>query len=189
MIIGIMGAAGAGKSTLANILVQEYGFQRESMASPLKAMLEAIGVPDSGLYGSPADKEAPQDVLCGKSSRYAMQTLGTEWGRKLIGDDIWVNAMKIRINSVRPGNIVIDDIRFKNEVDMVRGLGGIIVTVYRSAVDIKLVGHSSEELWGDVIPDYKVINNNGLDGLRNYSIELAEYVNHLIACRNYTRSY
>lgn len=126
-IIGIMGALSSGKSTAAQVLVEDYGFVRLRMADILKDMLRTLGLSAEEVDGRL--KETPNGLLCGKTPRHAMQTLGTEWGRQLIGDQVWVNATLLKIANIRevnPGaNIVIDDIRFMNEVDMVESFKAV----------------------------------------------------------------
>ena len=80
-----------------------------------------------------------------------MQTLGTEWGRALVWDDIWVQALKQHVLSVERDEpdvahlFVIPDIRFSNEVDIVHNLGGIVGRVFNPRVKIDpLVRHDSE---------------------------------------------
>ena len=49
-----------------------------------------------------------------------LQVLGTEYGRKLLGDDVWVKVLKRRVDywlRVEPHLIIIDDCRFENEHD------------------------------------------------------------------------
>ena len=120
IVIAFTGLKGSGKTTAARYLVAEHAFARFSFARGLKDMLRALGIDE------PLDKEAPIDLLCGKSYRYAAQTLGTEWGRRLIGEDIWVRGMRSSIEKAAgQKNIVIDDLRFKNEADMVRSLNDL----------------------------------------------------------------
>lgn len=45
-----------------------------------------------------------------------LQLLGTEWGRKQYGENIWVEICKKRIEKDRPDVAVISDARFPNEV-------------------------------------------------------------------------
>jgi hypothetical protein len=117
-----MGALSSGKTTAAQVLVDDYGFVRLRMADILKDMLRTLGLTDEEVDGSL--KEEPSGLLCDQTPRHAMQTLGTEWGRQLIGDRVWVNATVKKIATIQvmnPGaNIVIDDIRFMNEVQMVQ---------------------------------------------------------------------
>ena len=129
MIIGLSGLKGSGKSTAADFLVVD-GFIKMSFADPIKRMLADIGLAWKDLYGE--GKEEPNDMLNGKTPRYAMQTLGTEWGRDLISPDLWVNVVKYDILQ-RPtrDNIVIDDCRFHNEVGMILSLGGIVIYIDR----------------------------------------------------------
>lgn len=125
-IIGLAGAQGSGKSTVARFLVENYGYSYEPFAKPLKRMMEAFGVPPKFLYGTQEEKEAPLDLLCGKSARHAMRTLGTEWGRQTIGDLVWVHHWKRRCW----GRLcVADDVRFPNEVDAIHELNGLVVRI------------------------------------------------------------
>lgn len=129
-IIAFTGLAGAGKSTAAAHLVQRHGYERVRFAGPLKSMLAALGCTQEQIDGS--EKETPCDLLCGKTPRQAMQWLGTEFGRNLIGDDIWIRAWKAAVDRLPAGvPVVVDDLRFPNEAEAVRAAGGVIVRIDR----------------------------------------------------------
>jgi hypothetical protein len=130
MIIGLTGLKGSGKTTVADMLHNQYGFIRRSFASPIKEMLETMGIPQKYIYDVDY-KETPVPGY-GKSARHMMQTLGTEWGRELVSQNIWVKAMESRINGcMRGDDVVIDDVRFPNECAMVHALKGKVILVHR----------------------------------------------------------
>lgn len=143
-VIGIYSPyPGAGKSTLATRLNTRYGYARMKMAGPLKGMLRTY-LTGQGLSYAEVEsmiegdaKHLPHAALNGKTPRHAMQTLGTEWGRNCMGIDFWVEAAAEQIEqSLSNGlNVVVDDVRFPNEMDMIRDLGGIVVRVRRPAVE------------------------------------------------------
>jgi hypothetical protein len=94
-------------------------------------MLRSLGLEEDHLEGD--QKEVPCDLLCDASPRRAMQTLGTEWGRKLIHPDIWVRAwMRVAVWRLQNGQrLVIDDLRYPNELDAVLRLGGSTLRIVR----------------------------------------------------------
>lgn len=158
--IGLIGPAGAGKSTVARVIANSLGAAVLPFAAPLKDMLAALGVPSRALYGSPADKTAPLDMLGGRSARWAMQTLGTEWGRNMVDERLWVRAWQ---NRARQSNarIIADDVRFTQEADAIRALGGVIIAVVRSEADFytSMAGvHASETGYLTIQPDAVIVN-------------------------------
>ncbi len=143
-IVAFTGLAGSGKSTAAAHLVHCHGFQRVRFAGPLKAMLAALGLTSEQIDGS--EKETPCDLLGGKTPRYAMQTIGTEWGRDLIASDLWIRAWKAAVAKVPAGvPVVVDDCRFPNEAEAVRAAGGVIVRIDRPGAGAGAAGHVSEQ--------------------------------------------
>lgn len=143
LIIGLTGLAGSGKTTVAKHLCNRHGFERVRFAGPLKDMMRALGLSDAEIDGD--RKEQPCDLLCGKTPRWAMQSVGTEWGRELIGPDIWIRAWRAavdRLPSAVP--VVVDDCRFPNEADTIRAMGGYIVAVKRPNASNVASEHVSE---------------------------------------------
>ena len=92
-----------------------------------------------------------------------MQTLGTEWGRHMIGKDIWVNLWRNKAyNHLDMNcNVVADDVRFHNEVEVIKEMGGKIIKLHRSSSSKS--AHKSEELKFDV--DIDIYNNDSVYGL------------------------
>lgn len=116
VIIGLMGPAGSGKSSVAQYLEQKYGAVRYSFAGPLKEMVgRALDFTQEQLYGTQAQKEAPDERYGGKSARWFLQRIGTEGCRKTFGHNFWVRILMERIALDRPELVVIDDARFVNE--------------------------------------------------------------------------
>ncbi len=155
-LIGLCGLAGSGKTTASKYLFHERGFWRVPFAGPLKSMLHAAGLSEDHTDG--ALKEVPCDILGGNTPRRAMQLLGTEWGRSL-SEDLWVNLWRIKADHLLGCGdpVVADDIRFANEAEAVRDMGGLVILVRRPGLDLKAGGHASEALaltW-----DIEVIND------------------------------
>jgi energy-coupling factor transporter ATP-binding protein EcfA2 len=161
-IIGIVGPKGSGKSTLANLLVQSYGYHRNPFAYPLKTMISSL----LDIQGCPPQeiermldgdlKEVPTDYLAGRTPRLAMQTLGTEW-RDLIDRNLWARIWRRR--TLRLGRVVADDVRFLHEANVIRDMGGLIVTVARTRQFDLFDDHASEKGWLSIVPD-AVVNNH-----------------------------
>jgi hypothetical protein len=159
MIIGIAGHRGSGKSAAAKILV-ERGFVRQRFAQPLKDMLKAAGLTDEHVDGSL--KEVPCELLGGATPRHAMQTLGTEWGRELLHPDLWIILWRARARTTP--FVVVDDVRFPNEVEAIRAEGGAIWRIRRPSCGFD--GHVSESYINDLAVDHEIDNSGDLDFLR-----------------------
>lgn len=160
-VVAFTGQAGAGKSTATRFLVDELGYTLVKFAGPLKDMMRAIGLGEDQIEGE--FKEAPTVYLCGHTPRHAMQTLGTEWGRKCIGDDFLVGIWASRVATVlkQGGRVVVDDCRFANEAKAVRAAGGdILEIVGRGGI---AGGHESERGCGD--RDAVVVNDGTVQDL------------------------
>lgn len=145
-LVALSGAAGAGKTTVADYLVLHYGYTRIKFAGPLKDMLRSIGLTHNEIEGTA--KQEPSEMLCGRTPRYVMQTLGTEWGRDLIGENLWVNLWQRRVTAFAAENpnakFVVDDMRFANELEAIQQLGGTRITVHRPTVSGVAGDHVSE---------------------------------------------
>lgn len=153
-IIAFTGPIGAGKTTASNQLEKE-GFTRIRFAGPLKAMCMAFGLSREQVDG--ALKETPSELICGKTPRFFMQRLGTEFGRNIIGDDLWLRAFRHQVDTL-PADVpvVVDDARFPNEFALVRQLGGIVVYIDRDGCQTG--EHASEQF--DLEPDYRIYNSS-----------------------------
>lgn len=162
MIIGITGYAGAGKSTAARVLSSRHGFVRRPFAYPLKAMLGALGVPAEALDGTDEIKRQPMALFAGRSLREAMQTLGTEWGRREFGSDFWVRQWVRGLDSL--GDVVADDVRFPEESQIIKRLGGAIIRIDRDGAG-PASDHSSETSVDLIAADYVIKNTAGPDML------------------------
>lgn len=136
-LIGFCGPKGSGKSTAAQMLVEytEQAWTRYSFANPIREMLRVLGVSERVML-DPDRKEKPLDTLGGKSPRQLLCSLGTTWGREHVGEHLWTNQAARRIPSLLSGTgvegVVIDDVRFEDEAQLIRDLGGIVIELRRT---------------------------------------------------------
>lgn len=189
MIVGIVGFIGSGKGTVGDLLA-EKGFHKDSFAAPLKDACSIIfGWPRELLEGdtelSRKWREEPDAFWSEKfgksfSPRLALQLMGTEAGRNVFHPDIWVVSL---LNRAKGRDIVVTDVRFKNEVAHIQDNGGLIIRVKRGSeplwfedfarhnqspeiyprpnVDI----HVSETDWIGCYWDYLIENNGTIEDL------------------------
>lgn len=107
-----------------------------------------------------------------------MQMLGTEFGRQLLGPDLWVNAWRRAVErhleealvDGAPLRIVCDDVRFANEAAAIRALGGTVVLLTRAGSGSKSgFSHPSEAL--DFIPDRSVGNDGAIEAALKLALQ------------------
>jgi hypothetical protein len=162
--IALCGLAGSGKSTAADYFVSRHGFKRLSYAAPIKRMIRSMLIEGGAGFMEAVEmtdgrlKERPSPFLCGHSPRYALQKLGTEFGRDIIGPDIW---RRILLNKVRKHScpLVVDDVRFGDEIADLREAGFLIVRIERGVSELPPNSHSSEK---QELPVDLTIQNDGL---------------------------
>lgn len=162
MIIGLCGPEGAGKSTAARLIQKRYGAKVLPFATPLKRMLGALGIADRHLYGSPEEKAHPLKELGGRSARYAMQTLGSEWGRDLMDPYFWVRAWEHTLDSeVDRGDIIVaDDVRVNTESEAIEKRGGLLLCIVRSQKDFERIPRHVSEDFAALGPFNDIIVND-----------------------------
>lgn len=151
--IALMGRKGSGKSTIAKYFIQEdESFKRVSFAKPLKDMirtfLKAYGLNDETVEHM-VDGHLKEQPITGLdvTPRHLMQTIGTEWGRECVGEDVWGDLMRGSIQTIHTeGNkFICDDARFNNEVDNLMEYDTLLIRVMSDKEEAG-DGHASEVL-------------------------------------------
>lgn len=138
MIIGLVGFIGAGKGTVGELL-RLHTYKQMSFAGALKdtasimfgwdrVLLEGDTV-ESRVFREQKDEFWSSRFGYDFSPRLALQRLGTEAGRDVFHQDIWIYALENRIRQLP--KVVITDTRFPNEIEFIRSKGGVIVEVKR----------------------------------------------------------
>jgi len=170
-VIGLTGKKRAGKNVLAASL-EQYGYETAAFADPLK---------DRALRLNPIiyfDREANEYVgldqivaECGwehaKDSypevRRILQYLGTDVIRA-IDPDYWVRQMEYRLveADLLGQKMVVADVRFENEANLIRKWGGIIVEIQRPNLVQSFDSHISES---GVAADCVIMNTGPRDEL------------------------
>lgn len=206
MIISVSGLISSGKDTIADFLVNEHNFRKESWAGTLKDAVSMVFGWDRNLLEGKTDKsrkwrEVPDlwwSERLGREiiPRRVLQEWGTEVCRNNYHDEIWIASLENKLRNTNE-NIVISDSRFPNEIQSVKRLGGITLRVkrgpdpqwvneyiknglsYEWTTKYKHV-HASE--FSSVAEKYDfIIDNNGTIG------ELYSKINNLLQCHLYAK--
>ena len=128
----------SGKGTIANVLINEYGYEQFSFALPIKAMFATLclmhDIPATALPDILGGARKEEGILeLGLSLREFAEGVGTTWGRNMVDPDLWVDmAARRATKALLAGKrLVMDDARFENEVNLAYELGGCAVYVVR----------------------------------------------------------
>lgn len=203
MIIGTLGFIGSGKNTVAKYLVENHNFIQDSFAAALKDLLSSTfswdrtllegTTPESRRWRETTDTWwATKLGIPNFTPRYAMQYIGTDVLRMHFNDNLWILTLEKRLESFIQNNknVVVSDVRFKNEYNMLKQYGtkfiyveNVIPEWYNIALDLNtsdytdkekqtiienssLNGvHISEWDWVGLGYDEKIINNSTLEEL------------------------
>jgi hypothetical protein len=143
-VIGIAASrAGSGKTTVAQALVNNAGFVRLPLAEPLKR-IGAVILHEAGVSRMDARRYLyhERNIVIpevGVTGRHLLQTLGTDWGRRCISPHLWTTIWEQGLQRLldaparekRDLRIVIDDVRFPGEAEVIRKIGGVMWMVER----------------------------------------------------------
>jgi hypothetical protein len=170
MIIGLTGKIGSGKTTAAKYFISQ-GFKEYGMADPIKSIGKIFGFNHEQMYGT-QEQKLEVHPYWGISGREFLQKLGTEVFReavpKIIPDmkiqrTVWVDLFELECKNNPDTDFLISDVRFLDEADLIRSLGGIIIRVVRDNEISSLSGkehkHKSELEMDAIQADYTIDNN------------------------------
>ena len=176
LLVGLSGYARSGKDSAATVLT-DGSWVRASFADKLREFLLALDplVPtDPNVTGSHERLsslvaaygwETCKDNL--GEVRSLLQRCGTEAGRKVLGEDVWVNAVLSSMTSLTP--IVVTDVRFPNEANAIVKRGGMVLRINRPGIGPKANAdgevHASETALDDWRFDYVLQNDGTLEEL------------------------
>ena len=188
MIIGICGLIGSGKDTIADHLVKDHKFVKISFADKLKDTVATLFEWDRDLLDGKTEQSRlwreQEDHFWSKelkkkvTPRYVLQVFGTECMRDGFYDGIWVSMLKKKVTENPDINWVIPDVRFENEVKVLKEIGGEVWWVKRGQLPMWFrmyqdIGqkpkdvHASEWAWANTNFDAEFENNSTINSLKN----------------------
>ncbi|MFE0104164.1 hypothetical protein [Streptomyces sp. NPDC059009] len=178
-LIGFAGAARVGKDSAAQALL-ELGWKRRAFADKVRDMLYAM----NPVLSEPNYKDGFTNVRHEvdyygwdhvkdnyPEARNYLQRLGTEGGRGVLGENVWVDAL-FR-DSETWGPTVITDVRFPNEVRAIWDRGGIVVWIVRPGQTRSPESHhiSENALKGWTLDDV-ILNDGSVQQLHDRVMQL-----------------
>lgn len=187
MLIGVLGRKGSGKDTVSDYVIKKFNFEKMTLAEPLKnACMELFNFSDEQLYGNLKETIDPQ---WGVSPRKVLQWLGTDVFRNRIGElnpnignNFWVNLLRVRyiqrVNKNKNIKIIVSDVRYQNEIDMIHQFGGCVIKLTRPSIN-NTDAHESEKNIDNLKGDIDIMNDGTLDELYKRVEEIFSEINSL----------
>lgn len=173
-IIGLSGFAQSGKDTAGKYLCDKYGYMRVSFADAVRDGLYALNpliciTPEEskefdGMMGIlrlelMVNRFGYEQAKKCKEVRQLLQRYGTEAGREIHGNQCWTN-IGLRKAAKYP-KVVFTDVRFENEVEAVKSIGGTVIRIKRNGVGA-VNGHISDKPLPGHLIDIELDNSGTL---------------------------
>jgi len=163
-LIGVAGFKRSGKDTvglfLKEFLEESYCFI--AFADTVKAIASRItGIPVSDFYSD--EYKDTFNAVAGITPRLAM-TKVYDGLKPVFGDDLFIKPVKRAWEATNKKVMVITDVRYENEAEWIRSVGGVILHVQRPGAGPS--EHSSERGIAVNPADYVLRNDGSLDDLR-----------------------
>jgi hypothetical protein len=179
MIIGLSGYAQTGKDTVANYLINNYGYKRVAFADPIRRSLYLLNPLISVSEFNSVHLQRAVDGLgweevkrTSPEARRLLQVMGTEVGREMFGDDFWVSQAMRGVSKF--DKIVFTDVRYPNEYKAIKLQEGRILRVTKPSV-IAVNNHSSESALDGHGFDGIIVNDGSIEELhRNIDLFMKE---------------
>lgn len=160
-ILGITGKMFSGKDTVAEFI--HFAFRNSritSFAYPMKQMMiDYFGFTYDDLYT--VEGKNRYNEFWGMTNREALQKIGTECFRNNFHVDTWLKTMEVNIRNDLTPIIIIPDVRFLNEAELIHALGGSILKIIRDDVvrDPNQMTHASETMIDQIPYDMLLVND------------------------------
>lgn len=172
-VVGFTGYSQCGKDTAASFLT-ERGWTRLAFADALRDSVYRLN--PLVLTGAGIKNVRVQDIVDDigwdvakveyPEIRQLLQRMGTEVGRDLYGENFWVDRVLAQIKALSQySHYVVTDVRFPNEVDAVRSVGGKVFRIYREGVGA-VNTHISDTGVDDLEVDGVILNDGPLPSFR-----------------------
>lgn len=172
MIIAFTGFKRSGKDTCAQFLVDKYKFTRFGFADPIRNFVKETFLWDDNWIENHKEEIDPR---WGISYRQIAQIVGTEWMQydlcarfqpflNITGRNVWAKRFEELYLRNPFIDYVISDLRFPHEVEYIKKLGGIIVSVSRTGIKNNDT-HESEKHIQEIEADAFIINDSTLKEL------------------------
>lgn len=158
MIIGLSGKIGSGKDTAAELIEKQYIYKHKKISDSLYKIVSNLTGSDVDYLKSrkgKSSKAQPFDMTV----RELLQNIGMKM--REIDEDFW---LKLLFHNSGKENIVISDVRFKNEADYIKNNNGILVRLEGNPTDIKIRDNIKNHISEVDLDDYEfdhIIKNNG----------------------------
>jgi hypothetical protein len=180
-LIGFTGYARSGKDSAGQALL-DVGWERRSFADRLREFLLALDPIVAWSCGAPVRvSDVIGDIGWERAKdsfpeiRSLLQRCGTDAGRKVLGEDVWVGATLRDLDPARA--VVVTDVRFPNEARAIQAAGGLVVRITRPGVGPATAPdgsvHVSETSMDDFPVDAVIRNGSTLASLRMSVWDLA----------------
>ena len=174
MIIGLSGYAQSGKDTVAELLCLNYKYHRRAFADPMRDAIYTLNPIVFNLNNRVADlvDEHGWDVAkANPEVRRLLQVFGTDVGRKMFNENFWVDIALAGLNSEH--RVVISDVRFPNEAEAIKNLGGQVWRINRHN-HAPVNGHKSEHAMDNFMFKHVLYNDGTIDDLSDEVFMLAK---------------
>ena len=135
MIIGISGYAGTGKDTAGQVLIDKFGFEKASFAAPIKDIVaKQFNIDREMLEGidsfSRKCREDKDYGAYGFTPRELLRMIGGFYVQE-ISPTFWCDIVENNYRKSWGKDIVITDVRFPQEIEMIERNGGFVVRIQR----------------------------------------------------------
>jgi hypothetical protein len=165
-IIGLAGHIGAGKTLAASMVPGATHLQWSDAV--YRGIAAILGVEEAILRDRRCKDNTIRVAGMDLSPRHLLRTLGTEWGREMVHDEIWVNLTMDRIRLLRESTgcrrFTICGTRFGNEVAAIRERGGEVWWIERPGLSAG--EHVSDQILTADQCDRVIDNIGTVDDLR-----------------------
>lgn len=179
MIIGLTGKAGSGKDLCSELIKKRLGndsVESLAFAKPIKDAAKILfNFTDEQLYDQIKKEEI--DQRWGKSPRQILQWLGTDVLREHIDQDFFIKCVKQKIENSDKNFIVVTDVRFPNEAEFIKSIGGKVVKIVRpDAITTEHNGHITEQGIPESLVDNTIINDGTIEEYNDAIMELLRFL-------------